>query len=257
MAEIGHDGQIRDFLMPGIEGIALLFQRILLAAALLLTVGQLIGGRHLPQTQTVIEKVKVQRRLLVDPVAVAVHQLRQLPDIGEVVEHAVALFALQLGQLNGLVLQIKPVEVHPILLFLLEFLTVFKESPNRENHTGPRHGYRRKDIDPPRLHQRDQHRHPDHEQGRHDQSQELITGLGRFLTGRSDPNLLLRTPVDDPRRAVVVRIIRIKTVAGSRPQSQLRPDSRRPGHPDFLRKDLEADRSKAQLIPRLQQHFPL
>ena len=62
--------------MPSVESIALLFQRIFLAAPLLLTVGQLIRGWHLAKSQAIVEKVKVQRCLLVDAVAVVCHQTR-------------------------------------------------------------------------------------------------------------------------------------------------------------------------------------
>ena len=76
MAEISHDRKIGNFLMPSVESIALLFQRIFLSAPLLLTVGQLIGGRHLAKPQAVVEKVKVERCLLVDAVTVVCHQTR-------------------------------------------------------------------------------------------------------------------------------------------------------------------------------------
>ncbi|MCC3166304.1 hypothetical protein K4I05_2290 [Streptococcus sanguinis] len=89
--------------MPSVESIALLFQRIFLSAPLLLTVGQLIRGWHLSKPQAIVKKVKVQRCLLVDAVAVVCHQTRQFVNVWEMIEHAITLLTFQLVQLNSLV----------------------------------------------------------------------------------------------------------------------------------------------------------
>ncbi|KXT83656.1 hypothetical protein STRDD11_01358 [Streptococcus sp. DD11] len=236
--------------MLGIEAITLLFQGILLAAPLLLPIAQLIGGRHLPQTQTVAQKIRIQSRLLINPPTVAVHQLCQFQNIRKVVVQPFLLLALQSVQLHSLISQIEPVEVYPIFLFLLEFLTVFKESPNRENHTGPRHGHGRKDIDPPWLQQGNQNRHPDHEQRRHNQPQQLIAGLGWLLARGVDPNLVLRSLIHQPRRLVIIRIILVKAVARRPSQSQTAISRDGTIEPDFIWINLDSDSIEAQLITK-------
>ena len=91
MAEISHDRKVGNFLMPSVESIALLFQRIFLAAPLFLTICQLIRGWHLAKSQAIVKKVKVQRCLLVDAVAVVCHQTRQFINVWKMVEHAITL----------------------------------------------------------------------------------------------------------------------------------------------------------------------
>ena len=103
MTEISHNREIGNFLMPSVESIALLFQRIFLSAPLLLTIGQLIGGWHLAKSQAIVKKVKVQRCLLVDAMAVVCHQTRQFINVWEMVKHPITLLTFQLIQLNSLV----------------------------------------------------------------------------------------------------------------------------------------------------------
>ena len=122
--------------MSSVESIALLFQRIFLSAPLLLTIGQLIGGWHLAKSQAIVKKVKVQRCLLVDAVAVVCHQTSQFVNVWEMVEHAITLLTFQLVQLNSLVFQIEVIKIYALLLVFLELLAVFEETSNRKDSTG-------------------------------------------------------------------------------------------------------------------------
>ena len=82
------------------------------------------------------------------------------------------------------------VELHALFLIFFVFLTILEESLDRKDHTNHRHGYRRNDIETPRLENGDQEGHPNHDEGGHDQLQEFI---GRFLglrTRRIDQDLV-------------------------------------------------------------------
>ena len=105
------------------------------------------------------------------------------------------------------------VELHALFLVFFVFLTILEESLDRKDHTDHRHGYRRDDIEPPRLENRDQEGHPNHDERWHDQLQEFIGWFLRLRTRRIDQDLVFRAPVDDTRRPVVLWIVLVKVVA--------------------------------------------
>ena len=88
------------------------------------------------KSQAIVKKVKVQRCLLVDAVAVVCHQTSQFVNVWEMVEHAITLLTFQLVQLNSLVFQIEVIKIYALLLVFLELLAVFEETSNRKDSTG-------------------------------------------------------------------------------------------------------------------------
>ena len=105
------------------------------------------------------------------------------------------------------------VELHALFLVFFVFLTIFEEALNRKDHTDYRHGYRRDDIETPRLENGDQEGYPNHDEGWHDQLQEFIRWLLRLRSRWIDQDLVFRTSVDDSRRPVVLWIVLVEVIA--------------------------------------------
>ena len=195
------------------QGIAFFFQGIFLPTALFLTIFELIAGWNLAQAQTIGQKVKMKRCFFVDPRVIAFDHLGQVFDGWEMVKHAFSLLTRELLQVLGLVLEIERVELHALFLVFFVFFTILEEALYRKDHTDHRHRYRRDDIEPPRLENGDQEGHPNHDEGWHDQLQEFIRWLLRLRSWRIDQDLVFRTPVDDPRRPVVLWIVLVEVIA--------------------------------------------
>ena len=188
--EASYNRKIVDLLMGLEKGIAFFFQGIFLPTAFFLTIFELIAGWNLAQAQTIGQKVKMKRCFFVDPRVIAFDHLSQVFDGWEMVKHAFSLLPRELLQVLGLVLEIEMVELHALFLIFFVFLTILEKSLYRKDHTDHRHGYRRDDIETPRLENSDQEGHPNHDEGGHDQLQEFI---GRFLglrTRRIDQDLV-------------------------------------------------------------------
>ena len=195
------------------KGIAFFFQGIFLPTALFLTIFELIAGWNLAQAQTIGQKVKMKRCFFVDPRVIAFDHLGQVFDRWEMVKHAFSLLPRELFQVLGLVLEIEMVELHALFLVFFVFLTILEESLDRKDHTDHRHGYRRDDIETPRLENGDQEGYPNHDEGWHDQLQEFIRWLLRLRSRWIDQDLVFRTSVDDSRRPVVLWIVLVEVIA--------------------------------------------
>ena len=142
------------------------------------------------------------------------------------------------------------VELHALFLVFFVFLTILEEALDRKDHTDHRHGYRRDDIESPWLENRDQEGHPNHDEGWHDQLQEFIGWFLGLRTRRIDQDLVFRTPVDDPRRPVVLWIVLIKVIARMQTWHQIRTHFNRSFHAKFFRIELKGHISNRQLIPK-------
>ena len=116
----------------------------------------------------------MKRCFFVDPRVIAFDHLGQVFDRWEMVKHAFSLLPRELFQVLGLILEIEMVELHALFLVFFVFLTILEEALDRKDHTDHRHGYRRDDIETPRLENGDQEGHPNHDEGWHDQLQKFI-----------------------------------------------------------------------------------
>ena len=219
--EAGDNWKIIDLLMGLEKGISFFFQSIFLPTAFFLTIFELIAGWNLAQAQAIGQKVKMKRCFFVDPRIIAFDHLGQVFDGWKMVKHAFSLLPRELFQVLGLVLEIEMVELHPLFLVFFVFLTILEEALDRKDHTDHRHGYRRNDIEPSRLENRDQEGHPNHDEGWHDQLQEFIGWFLRLRTRRIDQDLVFRAPVDDPRRPVVLWIVLVKVIARMQARYQI------------------------------------
>ena len=155
----------------------------------------------------------MKRCFFVDPRVITFDHLGQVFDGWEMVKHTFSLLTRELFQVLGLVLEIEMVELHALFLIFFVFLTILEKSLYRKDHTDHRHGYRRDDIEPPRLENGNQEGHPNHDKGWHDQLQEFIGWFLRLRTRRIDQDLVFRAPIDDPRRPVVLWIVLVEVVA--------------------------------------------
>ena len=232
------------------KGIAFFFQGIFLPTTLFLTIFELIAGWNLAQAQTIGQKVKMKRCFFVDPRVIAFDHLGQVFDRWEMVKHAFSLLPRELFQVLGLILEIEMVELHALFLVFFVFLTILEEALDRKDHTDHRHGYRRDDIEPPWLENGDQEGHPNHDEGWHDQLQEFIRWLLRLRSRRIDQDLVFRTPVDDPRRPVVLWIVLVKVVTRMQAWHQIRTYFDSPFHTKFFWIELKGHISNGKFIPK-------
>ena len=103
------------------------------------------------------------------------------------------------------------VELHALFLVFFVFLTILEESLDRKDHTDHRHGYCRDDVEPRGWKMVIKRVTPTMMRGGMIQLQEFIRWLLRSRSRRIDQDLVFRTPVDDPRRPVVLWIVLVKS----------------------------------------------
>ena len=144
------------------------------------------------------------------------------------------------------------VELHALFLIFFVFLTILEKSLYRKDHTDHRHGYRRDDIESPRLENGDQEGHPNHDKGWHDQLQEFIGWFLRLRSWRIDQDLVFRAPIDDPRRPVVLWVVLVEVIARMQARHQIRTHFDRSFHAKFFRVELKGHISNCQLISKSQ-----